>query len=209
MLDYSTLTLIVTILGITVFLHWPKRSKIPGPRGIPFFGNFHQIDPQAPQIVFTEWVKEFGDVYRVRLLGKDVVVLSGYDVIREAVVVRSDAFAGRPNLFRLLYLHDGNFHISFTDFSARWVKLKKLTMNAMKMYGGGLKRLEELSLEMVKDFVHNLSTHEGHPVDLLDDIQVFMRSIVFSVVSKHFSDLLQLCEIEMLVCRRTLFYSSL
>ena len=166
------------------FRRWRKRTRLPpGPRGLPYLGNIFDLDPNAPQITLTAWARKYGDIYTIHLLGNDIVVLSGDDVIREAVVTNSDAYAGRPYLFRTMYWRDWNFQISFTDLSERWKRLKKLAMNSMKMYGDGLLRLEEVTLDVIQAFLDNTVAQGTEPFDPLDDIQTTMISIIFSVVS--------------------------
>ena len=47
-------------------------------------------------LTITEWAKTYGPVYRIQLGRETVVVLSGYDVIQEALVKRGEDFSTRP-----------------------------------------------------------------------------------------------------------------
>ena len=52
-----------------------RRPQLPGPRGLPFFGNIFQLDSKFPHIQLTEWGNQYGDLYLLRLLGNNVVVV--------------------------------------------------------------------------------------------------------------------------------------
>ena len=47
----------------------------PGPSGLPLLGNVHQIDINRPLPDLAKWRKQFGDIFKINLLGQDVVVV--------------------------------------------------------------------------------------------------------------------------------------
>jgi hypothetical protein len=47
------------------------------------------------------WHKKYGDVFSLYFGGQLVVVLNGYDVIKEAVVKMADVFNHRPYLYTI------------------------------------------------------------------------------------------------------------
>jgi hypothetical protein len=54
-----------------------------------------------PRRKFRAWRARYGDVFSLYLAGQLVVVLNGYDVIKEALVKMADAFSNRPILLTL------------------------------------------------------------------------------------------------------------
>ena len=70
---------------------------MPAPAGLPLFGNTFQLDQSGPHKTFTEWSQQYGPVYAMNFMGKDVVVLNSYEAIHEATVLRGNDFYGRPN----------------------------------------------------------------------------------------------------------------
>ena len=116
------------------------------------------------------------------MFGTDAIVLNGDDVIREVMVSNSDAFAGRPRTFVIEYIHRG-FNITFSGMSESWSKLKKLTMNSLKMYGDGLQRLEDISLEAGNDVIDAFDRYGSTPFDPIQDVAVFMANVLFIIVS--------------------------
>ena len=111
MLDYMSLGLI----GVTSTLiaAWYKLSgqsfkTPPGPRSWPILGSALDATPGAIHRDLGRWHEQYGDMFTLNLLGGKIVVLSNKDLIRDALVTRSEAFGGRPHTFRLNYVsHNG------------------------------------------------------------------------------------------------------
>ena len=74
----------------------------------------------------TALSRKHGDIYRIRVLREDVVVLNSVELVREALVTKSKEFAGRPSIFRI----DFGFHykkdIIFGTYTAKWTYMKKV-----------------------------------------------------------------------------------
>ncbi|XP_070789204.1 cytochrome P450 2K6-like [Pituophis catenifer annectens] len=68
----------------------------PGPRTIPILGNLHMMDLKRPYRTLIEWSKEYGPIFRIKLGLQEMVVLTGYETVKEALVNQADAFADRP-----------------------------------------------------------------------------------------------------------------
>ena len=96
----------LAIVSVTAFIFYKlflsKKTKWPpGPRGIPFVGNLLQIDSTGPHHTLKKWAKEFGDVYKISVFGKNIVVLSGAEEVHDALVKYSNEFADRPYSLRM------------------------------------------------------------------------------------------------------------
>jgi hypothetical protein len=64
MLDLQTLGAITLALAATILIANPLRRNPaplpPGPKGIPFFGNFFQIPPKRQYLQFAKWKEDYG-----------------------------------------------------------------------------------------------------------------------------------------------------
>ncbi len=103
-------------------------SDLPGPKGVPFLGNFNQIAPETFHSDLERWAEEFGPIYQIRLLNKQYVVISdpkmGLDIVKK-----------RPKLFnrteRLEWLFDDlGLHGVFSSNGERWKRHRRLVMPA-------------------------------------------------------------------------------
>ncbi|KAG8124507.1 hypothetical protein E2320_020174, partial [Naja naja] len=68
----------------------------PGPRTIPLLGNLHMMDLKKPSKTMMEWSKEYGPIFRIKLGSQEMVVLTGYETVKEALVNQADVFSDRP-----------------------------------------------------------------------------------------------------------------
>ncbi|XP_032901876.1 cytochrome P450 2D3-like [Amblyraja radiata] len=89
----------VFALAFDLMKRWKKCGNYPpGPRALPFLGNLLQVDLHNPHLSFTKLRKKYGDVMSLDFGWTNVVVLSGYKALKEALVKKSEDFADRPEL---------------------------------------------------------------------------------------------------------------
>lgn len=69
-----------------------RYEDLPGPRGIPFFGNAFQMQAHRVHLQFQEWAHQYGPVYRIKLGKRRIVVVADHKLV--ATVLRD-----RPNGF--------------------------------------------------------------------------------------------------------------
>ena len=68
-----------------------------------------------------------------QIFGNDFVILNSFDTIYEALVTKTLEFAGRPPFYRMALMRNFSDDIAFTTFSKKWVFLKKVTMQTLKV----------------------------------------------------------------------------
>lgn len=85
----------------------PAGCKLPpGPRGFPLVGSIFSLG-RNPHLTFMEMAKKYGDVFTVNLAGQNVLVVNGFEAVRETLVKQSTIFAGRPHLALTQELTEG------------------------------------------------------------------------------------------------------
>lgn len=67
-------------------------DALPGPRGVPFFGNLLQVDATRLHQQLEHWCAVHGPVFRLRLGPRRVVVLGDHELIVSALRDRPDGF---------------------------------------------------------------------------------------------------------------------
>jgi cytochrome P450 len=65
---------------------------LPGPRGLPILGNSLQIDPSRLHLVAEAWSRKYGDYFRIRLGGRDLLVIKSPEAIASVLRDRPDGF---------------------------------------------------------------------------------------------------------------------
>lgn len=76
------LGLFVFVLIAALMSRNKNRGKLlPGPRGLPFIGIYHQLDFKkiGPQKTFQDWAKVYGKTFCCQIGGKSVIITEDFD----------------------------------------------------------------------------------------------------------------------------------
>ncbi|KAL0972846.1 hypothetical protein UPYG_G00195460 [Umbra pygmaea] len=166
---FSIIITVVVIILLRKYFGKQSHGRLPpGPWPIPLLGNLLQIDLKRPDKSYLELSKKYGSVFTVWLGTKPVVVISGYQAIKEALVNQGEEFNGRYNVAISMKLL--NEHGVGTSNGQRWKDLRSFSMMSLKHFGTGCKTLEERVQEeakfLVKAFTETADS-TVNPKDLL------------------------------------------
>ncbi|XP_017572674.1 cytochrome P450 1A1 [Pygocentrus nattereri] len=106
---------------------------LPGPQSLPVIGNVLEVG-QNPHLSLTAMSKRYGTVFQIRIGTRPVVVLSGSETIRQALIKQGDEFSGRPDLYSFQYINDGKSLAFSTDLAGVWRTRRKLALNALRTF---------------------------------------------------------------------------
>uniref|UniRef100_A0AAY4DVQ2 Cytochrome P450 n=1 Tax=Denticeps clupeoides TaxID=299321 RepID=A0AAY4DVQ2_9TELE len=152
---YATLVLagLVLVLFLVVRMTKGERRQAPGPFALPVIGNMHQVNKHAPFKTFMEWSKQYGPVITVYLGLQRVVVLVGYETVKEALVDQAEDFSGRaPAPFA--YKATKGFGLLISN-GERWRQLRRFTLTTLRDFGMGRKKMESWIQEESKHLIQN------------------------------------------------------
>ncbi|XP_062032649.1 cytochrome P450 2F5 [Lepus europaeus] len=181
----STNTAILLLLLALVYLlltlgSWGKGRLPPGPRPLPLLGNLLQLRSQDMLTSLTKLSKEYGSVYTVHLGPRPVVVLSGYQTVKEALVDQGDEFSGRGSYPVFFNFTKGN-GIAFSN-GDRWRALRRFSMQILRNFGMGKRSIEERILEEGGFLLAELRRTEGEPFDPTFVLSRSVSNIICSVI---------------------------
>ncbi|KAI0709905.1 cytochrome P450 [Earliella scabrosa] len=94
--------LTAAVVAFLVFLAvlakgWRRRGKpLPGPPGVPLFGNVLQLPQRKVWEKLHEWGQTYGGIYSIRLFGTPCLVLNTVAAARETLEGRSALYSNRP-----------------------------------------------------------------------------------------------------------------
>ncbi|XP_014069581.2 cytochrome P450 2M1 [Salmo salar] len=189
-LQHVLLTDILSIILaiVVIILLWKYMGKQssyghlpPGPSLIPLLGNLLQMDLKQPDKSYMELSKKYGSVFTVWLGPKPVVVVSGYQAIKEALVDQGEEFNGRANPAITLKLL--NEHGVGSSNGQRWKTLRSFSLTSLKNLGIGCRSLEERVQGEAKSLVKAFSKYGDSTVNpkelLFHSIINLFWSIVF------------------------------
>ncbi|XP_037689320.1 cytochrome P450 1A2 [Choloepus didactylus] len=116
----------------------PKGLKSPpGPWGWPLIGHVLTLG-KNPHLALTRLSQRYGDVMQIRIGHTPVLVLSGLDTIRQALVHQGDDFKGRPDLYSFTLITDGHSLTFSPDSGPVWAARRRLAQNALNTFSMAL-----------------------------------------------------------------------
>ncbi|KAM0060373.1 putative cytochrome P450 [Helianthus debilis subsp. tardiflorus] len=118
------------LLSIPLFIYllFKKKSKLnpPGPPGLPFIGNLHQLDQSSLHTSLWNLTKPYGPIVTLRIGFHSAVVVSSASLAKEVLKTQDLNFCGRPSFVgprRLTY--DGQ-DIAFCPYNEHLKKMRKI-----------------------------------------------------------------------------------
>ncbi|XP_063916934.1 cytochrome P450 2J3-like [Zophobas morio] len=143
--------LIITIL-ILLLNYFRGKKHLPGPWNLPIVGCLHKLDPKAPHLTLTQFVKKYGPVYGLKLGLINVVVIADAKILKKVLI--KDESVARPPLFMTNTAFQ-NKGILFTSVE-RWKDQRKFVTNFLKMatrVSPNKKKCEALITQHAENFV--------------------------------------------------------
>ncbi|XP_015272009.1 PREDICTED: cytochrome P450 1A5-like [Gekko japonicus] len=106
---------------------------LPGPVGYPLIGSMLEIG-KNPHLSLTQMSEKYGDVLKIHIGTRPVLVLSGLETIKQALVKQGGDFMGRPDLYSMRHITDGQSMTFSTDSGEVWAARRKLVHNALRNF---------------------------------------------------------------------------
>ncbi|XP_007941160.1 cytochrome P450 2F3 [Orycteropus afer afer] len=179
----STVVLLLLLALVYLYLTLSLKGKgrlPPGPRPLPILGNLLQLRSQDMLTSLTKLSKKYGSVYTVYLGPRRVVVLSGYQAVKEALVDQGEEFSGRGDYPVFFNFTKGN-GIAFSN-GERWKALRRFSVQILRNFGMGKRSIEERILEEGTFLLAELQKTEGEPFDPKFVLSRSVSNIICSVL---------------------------
>ncbi|XP_062819131.1 cytochrome P450 1A5 [Anolis carolinensis] len=134
----ALIALVVFLLVLSITRSFRKKippglKRLPGPVAYPLIGNIVQMG-KNPHLSFNRMRGKYGDVMQVHIGMRPVLVLSGLETIKQALVKQGEEFMARPDLYTFNMIADGQSLTFGRDTEAVWRVRKKLAQNALKTF---------------------------------------------------------------------------
>uniref|UniRef100_A0A3Q3XEI8 Cytochrome P450 1A n=1 Tax=Mola mola TaxID=94237 RepID=A0A3Q3XEI8_MOLML len=105
--------------------------RLPGPKALPFIGN---LLGSSPYLSLTAMSKRYGDVFQIQIGMRPVVVLSGSETVRQALIKQGHEFSSRPDLYSFRMINDGKSLSFSSDHVGIWRARRKLAYSALRSF---------------------------------------------------------------------------
>ncbi|XP_078081266.1 cytochrome P450 2J6-like [Mustelus asterias] len=203
---FTVLAVFFTVFALA--LDFMKRRKKcqnypPGPWGLPFIGNIHQVDLSNPHLSFAKLRRKYGNVVSLQFGWTNTVILNGYETLKEALVKKAKDFADRPQLtvYEDLWKNIGE-GIIFARYGDWWREQRKFSLLTLRNFGVGKKSLEMRIAEEAEFLNKEFENEKGHPFNPQFLITCATSNIICSIVfgerfeyrDERFLDLLHMLE---------------
>ena len=174
---------ILALTAVTLYLWFyngrPKNAP-PGPWFyVPVIGNLVQIG-RNPVTSFREMRKKYGDVFSVYMANRLVVVINGFDTMKEAFVKNSDLFSDRPRLYFTKVITFGKGVVGSSGDV--WNEQRKFALFTLKNLGMGKDILQLKIQDEASALNEELAKREGKATDVRNLIGSAVCNIIVSIV---------------------------
>ncbi|XP_044530713.1 cytochrome P450 2J2-like [Gracilinanus agilis] len=151
----------------------------PGPPQLPIFGNVFQLDIKKPHITIQEFVRKYGNIFSMELLGTPTIVVTGLPLIKEVLVNQGQVFIDRPRSPLQSYVFKS--HGLFMSNGQKWKDQRRFTLMTLRNFGLGKRTLELQIQEEAMYLTEAIREEKGQPFNPHFQINNAVSNIICSV----------------------------
>uniref|UniRef100_A0A8C3S452 Cytochrome P450 n=1 Tax=Chelydra serpentina TaxID=8475 RepID=A0A8C3S452_CHESE len=124
--------------------------------------------------------KKYGPVFSIQMGCQKMVVLSGYEMVKEALVNQADAFAERPKIpvfedtskgYGVIFSHGNN-----------WKVMRRFTLATLRDFGMGKRAIEDQIVEEYGFLMKDIESREGKPFEIATIMNAAVANIIVSIL---------------------------
>ncbi|XP_066099545.1 cytochrome P450 2A13-like isoform X1 [Saccopteryx bilineata] len=179
------LVALLACLTITVLMSvWRQRTfwkKLPpGPPALPFIGNYLQLNTEQMYNSLMKISECYGPVFTVYLGRRPVVVLCGYEAVKEALLDHAEEFSGRgmQATFDWISKEHG---VVFSN-GERAKQLRRFSIATLRDFGMGKRGIQERIQEEAGFLIEALRSTCGASIDPTFFLSRTVSNVISSIV---------------------------
>ncbi|XP_078517269.1 cytochrome P450 2G1-like isoform X3 [Lissotriton helveticus] len=181
----STVALCFCIfLGCFLLTSWKthqKRQRLPpGPTPLPLLGTLRKIKPHLLYETYIKLSKEYGPVFTVWMGSAPVVVLCGYDTVKDALVNHAEEFSGR-HIIKSGEKVIGGYGITNNN-GVEWQTMRRFAVSTLRNFGMGKRSMEERVQEEARHLIKDIKDTDGKAFDPMIPIQSAVSNVICAVM---------------------------
>jgi len=104
-----------------------RADELPGPRGLPVFGNALQIDAPRFHLQVEQWCREYGPFYRLQIGKRKILVVGDHAAVASVLRDRPDGFR-RTSRLEAISLEMGMPPFVFNANGEVWRRQRRMVM---------------------------------------------------------------------------------
>ncbi|KZS90977.1 cytochrome P450, partial [Sistotremastrum niveocremeum HHB9708] len=141
----------------------PQNTKLPyppGPAGLPILGNIFQIPLKGPWAKFSELASTYGDIFRLSMIGQDLIVLNSFEGAYDLLHKRGAIYSDRPGM-SLTRDHGGwKFMLGTEPYGESFHIKRRLTNQSLNPSAS--KKYYDIMTDHINTFVLHLLRHPSN-----------------------------------------------
>ncbi|XP_063298157.1 cytochrome P450 2K1-like [Pelobates fuscus] len=175
---------ILTLLFLyNVLWDWKPPNYPPGPKPLPLIGNLNILDIKRPYLTLMELSKQYGSVFSIQMGMNKMVVLTGYETVKDALVNHADEFGERPE-FPIFHKIDNGAGLIFSR-GENWKVMRRFTLTTLRDFGMGKSSIEEKIIDECDHLVLRFQSFNGKSIDNTVTIISAIANIIVSIILGH------------------------
>ncbi|KAK3937785.1 phenol 2-monooxygenase [Diplogelasinospora grovesii] len=155
------------------FVAWRSKAMIADPAS-----KLETIPTTRTHLKFTEWAKQYGGIFSLKVGPGTSIVITSPRLIRELIDKKSSIYSHRPVSYVGNGIISGGDHLLIMQYSDRWRTCRKLVhqyfMEQM-VVKEHVKVVDAEAVQMARDFLAEPEGHMKHP-------KRFSNSIIMSLI---------------------------
>ncbi|GCB81018.1 hypothetical protein scyTo_0021767 [Scyliorhinus torazame] len=185
-LDAPTLVLLAALtIILLVYVNTGSKSHgivnfPPGPAPLPVIGNLHMLDLKKLNKSLMELSEKYGTVFSVKLGPRSVVVLTGYETVKDALVNHADAFGERARIPIFETISKG--HGIIFGHGDSWKQMRRFAITTLRDFGMGKKTIEDKIMEETDFLIKMIDSHKGKAFNPTVKLNSAVANIICSIV---------------------------
>lgn len=187
--DLSLMTLLIGGVFI-LFLVYLLQATNTVPKNIPpmpekpliFIGHARAMKGDL-RVKLKEWVAKSGNIVSFYLGKQLVVVLSSYDIMKEAFVKQADYFSDRPMISSA-----SKFGVKgiISSSGEHWKEQRSVALTILRDFGMGKNALAVTVEEEVDNYISTLRSFKEAPTDTRTLTNCCVSNVISSIIGKRF-----------------------
>ncbi|KAM7318691.1 hypothetical protein ACRRTK_021803 [Alexandromys fortis] len=130
--------------------------------------------------VYWKLSKKYGPIYTIHMGPKKVVVLSGYETVKDALINYGNQFGERSRVPIFERLFDGK-GIVFSH-GENWKTMRRFSLTTLRNFGMGKQIIEDTIIEECQHLVQNFESHKGKPFEIKRVLNASVANVIVSVL---------------------------
>ncbi|XP_076009189.1 cytochrome P450 2J2-like isoform X2 [Genypterus blacodes] len=178
--------ILLSVFAVLLVVYFRKKKDPPnfppGPPALPLFGNVFNIEAKQPHIYLTKLADVYGNVFCIRLGRDKTVFVSGYKMVKEAIVKQADNFVDRPYSPMVTRIYSGNSAGLFFSNGKVWRRQRRFAMTTIRTYSLTKGSMEQKICEESRHLQERMETEKGEPFDPVHILNNAVANIICQIV---------------------------